>query len=69
MEPTPRRIEGNFSQGWPTAIFITLLAVGAFVTAGVIHNRTYRHPRDVTADYQKDGAEHGAPAKGTAPAH
>ena len=53
MEPTNRRIEGNFSQGWGVALFITLLVVGAFATAGMIHKQTYRHPRDVTAPYRK----------------
>jgi hypothetical protein len=51
-----RRIEGSFSQGWPVALFITALAVGSFVTAGLIHKRTFRSPNDVTADYQKEGA-------------
>ncbi|HEX6052000.1 MAG TPA: hypothetical protein VFZ21_22175 [Gemmatimonadaceae bacterium] len=48
-----RRIEGNFSRGWPFAIFITLLAVGAFVTAGLIHRATFRSPTDVTAEYRR----------------
>lgn len=54
-----RRVEGSFSQGWPVAIFITLLAVGGFVTAGLIHRSTFRSPNDVTADYrrQSPGAE------------
>ena len=60
-----KRIEGNFSRGWPVALFITALAVGSFVTAGVIHKRTFRSPNDVTADYRKDGAGEGhAPAAG-----
>jgi hypothetical protein len=54
MQPTNRRIEANFSQGWPMAIFITLLVVVAFVTAGMIHKKTYRHPRDTTAEYRKE---------------
>lgn len=45
---TDRRIEGNFSQGWPIAAFITLLAVGAFLTAGYIKSRTYHSPNDPT---------------------
>jgi hypothetical protein len=49
-----RRIEGSFSQGWPIALLITALAVGSFVTAGVIHRRTFRSPNDVTASYRKD---------------
>ena len=36
------------------AIFITLLVVACFVTAGTIHKKTYRHPRDVTGEYRKD---------------
>jgi hypothetical protein len=54
-----RRVEGSFSQGWPVAIFITLLAAGAFATAGMIHRSTFRSPNDVTADYRKEssGAE------------
>ena len=63
MEPTNRRIEGNFSQGWGMALFITLLAVGAFATAGFIHKQTYHHPRDVSAPYRKAGtAEAHGPA-------
>ena len=67
MEPTNRRIEGNFSQGWLVALFITALAVGSFITAGVIHKKTFRSPRDVTAEYKKEktgvGAETGAETK------
>ncbi len=44
-----RRIEGNFSQGWGVAAFITLLAVGAFVAAGVYKKNTFHSPNDVTA--------------------
>jgi hypothetical protein len=51
-----KRIEGNFSQGWPFALFITALAVGAFVTAGLIHKATFRSPNDVTAEYRKESA-------------
>lgn len=57
-----RRIEGSFSQGWPFALFITALAVGAFVTAGLIHKRTFRPPTDVTAEYRKDPKPEGAAA-------
>jgi hypothetical protein len=54
MQPTDRRIEGNFSQGWPVALFITALVAGAFFTAGMIHKKTFRSPRDVTAEYRKE---------------
>ena len=67
MQPTTRRIEGNFSQGWGVALFIIALVVGAFTTAGVIHKKTYKHPRDVTGEYRRQeqpkgetgGAERG----------
>jgi ABC-type microcin C transport system permease subunit YejB len=68
MEPIDRRIEGNFSRGWPTALFITALVVGAFATAGLIHKNTYRHPRDTTAEYRKEkGGEGEAKAADRAP--
>ena len=41
-----RRIEGNFDQGWPFALFITALAIGAFLTAGYIHKRTFHNPNE-----------------------
>lgn len=59
MALTNRRIEGSFSQGWPIALFVTALAVGSFVMAGVIHKRTFRSPNDVTADYRKEKSEAG----------
>ena len=68
MQPTNRRIEGNFSQGWGVALFVTALVAGAFLTAGMIHKRTFRSPRDVTAEYRKQekpkGAEAGAERTG-----
>ena len=60
-----RRIEGSFSQGWPIAIFVTALVVGAFVTAGVIHNRTFRSPNDVTAQYRKEAGAEEKPDSGS----
>ena len=50
MAHNNRRIEGSFSQGWPIALLITALAVGSFVTAGVIHKRTFRSPNDVSGN-------------------
>ena len=44
-----RRIEGNFSQGWGVAAFITLLAVGAFAAAGVYKKNSFHSPNDVSA--------------------
>jgi hypothetical protein len=64
-----RRVEGSFSQGWPIAIFITALAVGSFVTAGVIHKRTFRSPTDVSASYRKEGKAEGADTSAHKAAH
>ncbi len=41
-----RRIEGNFSQGWGIAGLIVLLAVAAFVGAGLLKQRTFHPPTD-----------------------
>jgi hypothetical protein len=54
MAPTSTRIEASFSQGWPIALFITALVIGSFVTAGLIHKRTFRSPNDVRASYRKE---------------
>ena len=45
------------------AIFITLLVAAAFATAGTIHKKTYRHPRDVTAEYRKEKPAAGEAAE------
>ena len=52
-----RRIEGNFSQGWGIAGLITLLAVAAFIGAGVINRKTHRAPTDPLAPAPKAAAE------------
>ncbi len=44
-----RRIEGNFSQGWGIAGLIVLLAVAAFVSAGLLKRNTFRSPNDPLA--------------------
>lgn len=44
---TGRRIEGNFSQGWGVAAFITLLALGLYFAAFAINRRTNYAPADV----------------------
>lgn len=62
MDHIDRRIEGNFSQGWGVALFITALVAAAFVGAGTIHKRTFHHPRDVTAPYRKGAHEAGGAA-------
>ncbi len=41
-----RRIEGNFSQGWGIAGLIVLLAVAAFVGAGLLKRNTFHPPTD-----------------------
>ena len=64
MEPIDRRIEGNFSQGWGVALFITLLVAALFTTAGLIHKNTFHHPRDVTAPYKNLESPKAAEKKG-----
>ncbi len=62
------RKEANFSQGWGIATLITAMAVGAFVLAGVIKQRTYMHPTDPMApstarkEVHAPAGEHAAPA-------
>ena len=64
----PRRIEASFSQGWGVALLITLLAVGGFAGAGLLHRATFRSPNDVTAPYKKQepGSEGADTAAGKA---
>jgi hypothetical protein len=50
----------NFSQGWGVAGFITALAIGAFVLAGVIKKNTFHSPNDPTGPAA--AAEKAAPA-------
>lgn len=57
-----RRKEANFSQGWGFAGFITLLAVGAFVAAGMLKANTYMPPTDPLAPNVGREEAH-APAK------
>ena len=67
MEQIDRRIEANFSKGWGMAAFITALVLAAFATAGFIHIKTFRHPRDTTAEYRKEKG-HGAEGTTAEPA-
>lgn len=53
-----RRVAANFNQGWGIAAFVTALAVGAFVAAGVIKSRTFHSPNDVTAPASGEAAAH-----------
>ena len=55
-----RRIDGNFNQGWGIALFVTALAVAAFVGAGLYKRATYHAPTDPLGTTQ--GAAAAAPA-------
>jgi hypothetical protein len=59
----------NFSQGWGFAGFITALAIGAWVLAGVIKKNTYHSPNDPTGPVPEAAASHDTGAKTAAPAH
>jgi hypothetical protein len=52
-----RRIEGNFSQGWGIAGLIVLLAVAAFVGAGLIKRNTFHPPTDPLGPAPKAATE------------
>jgi hypothetical protein len=52
-----RRIEGNFSQGWGIAGLIVLLAVAAFVGAGLLKRNTYHPPTDPLGGASAPAAE------------
>lgn len=57
----------NFSQGWGVAGFITALAIGAYILAGVIKKNTFHAPNDPIGTAPGAAAAHDA---GTAaPAH
>ena len=47
---------------WLTPVFIIALVAGAFTTAGLIHKKTYRHPRDVTGEYKRQEQPKGGAA-------
>ncbi len=63
------RKEANFSQGWGVAAFITALAIGAFISAGVIKSNIYRSPRDPSAPNQARENAHESPANEGGIAH
>ena len=43
-----RYVPANTNGGWPIAAGVVALAVACIITAYVIHERTYKHPTDVT---------------------
>lgn len=51
----------NFSQGWGFAGFITALAVGAWILAGVIKKNTFHSPNDPLGPVP-EAAAHASPA-------
>lgn len=59
----------NFSQGWGIAGFITALAVGAFILAGVIKKNTFHSPNDPLGPTPEAAASHGAGEKAAPEAH
>ena len=59
----------NFSQGWGIAGFITALAIGAFILAGVIKKNTFHSPNDPLGPAPEAAASHGAAEKAAPEAH
>jgi hypothetical protein len=48
MEHQDRYVPANVNGGWPIAAGVVALAIVCIVTAYVIHEKTYKHPTDVT---------------------
>jgi hypothetical protein len=44
-------------EGWGVALFVVFLAVASAVTAGYVHNKTFKHPTDVR--FHATGKAHG----------
>lgn len=59
----------NFSQGWGVAGFITALAIGAFILAGVIKKNTFHSPNDPLGPAPEAAAAQGAGEKSASEAH
>lgn len=59
----------NFSQGWGIAGFITALAIGSWVLAGVIKKNTYHSPNDPIGPVPEATAPHAGGEKAATPAH
>lgn len=49
MAHVPRYVPARTNDGWGIAALVVLLALVCAVGAGVIHQRTYKHPTDPTA--------------------
>jgi hypothetical protein len=48
MEHQDRYVAANVNGGWPIAAGIVALALAFIVMAYVVHEKTYKHPTDVT---------------------
>lgn len=59
----------NFSQGWGVAGFITALAIGAFILAGVIKKNTFHSPNDPLGPTPEAAASHAPAEKAASEAH
>jgi len=48
MEHQDRYVKADVNGGWPIAAGVVALALALIVMVFVIHERTYKHPTDVT---------------------
>jgi hypothetical protein len=48
MEHQDRFVPADVNGGWPIAAGVVALAVALVIAAFVIHEKTYKHPTDVT---------------------
>jgi hypothetical protein len=48
MQHKDQYVPANVNGGWPVAAGIVALALACIVMAYVVHQKTYKHPTDVT---------------------
>ena len=62
MQHQDRYVPADTNGGWPFAGGVILLAVVCIIGAKVIHDKTYKHPTDVTwhAKGQRGGTTAGS---------
>jgi hypothetical protein len=66
MQHVDRYVPAETNGGWGVAAGIILLAVACIATATYVHQKTYRHPTDVT---WHSGTRAAGGEGTTAPAH
>jgi hypothetical protein len=68
MEHRDRFIPADNNAGWPIAGLVVGLALACIAAVAYIHNKTYKHPTDVTWNTGASSG-HAAPAPAATKAH